>query len=91
MAALCARAFHLFGDRRFERLAAISNGHLYNLRQTTSYYQRRCGAVPARRGRYKSPSANAAARSPSDNPAGYGSIPCIKATWSTTCGFSAEH
>ena len=28
---LCARAFHLFGDRRFERLAGISNGHLYNL------------------------------------------------------------
>ena len=24
---LCARAFHLFGDRRFERLAGISNGH----------------------------------------------------------------
>ena len=43
---LCARALHLFGDRRFERLAAISNGHLYNLRHTTSY-QRRRGAVPA--------------------------------------------
>ena len=35
---LCARAFHLFGDRRFERLAAISNGHLYNLRHTTRRY-----------------------------------------------------
>ena len=43
---LCARALHLFGDRRFERLAAISNGHLYNLRHATSY-QRRRGAVPA--------------------------------------------
>ena len=38
---LCARAFHLFGDRRFERLAGISNGHLYNLRHTTSYQRRR--------------------------------------------------
>ena len=35
---LCARAFHLFGDRRFERLAGISNGHLYNLRHTTRRY-----------------------------------------------------
>ena len=42
---LCARAFHLFGDRRFERLAGISNGHLYNLRHTTSY-QRRRGTPP---------------------------------------------
>ena len=30
----CARAFHRFGDPRFERLAAISNGHLYNLRHS---------------------------------------------------------
>ena len=36
----------LFGDRRFERLAAISNGHLYNLRHSTSY-QRRRGTMPA--------------------------------------------
>ena len=35
---LCARAVHLFGDRRFERLAGISNGHLYNLRHTTRRY-----------------------------------------------------
>ena len=42
---LCARAFHLFGDRRFERLAGISNGHLYNLRHTTGY-QRRRGTTP---------------------------------------------
>ncbi len=43
---LCARALHLFGDRRFERLAAISNGHLYNLRRSTTY-QRRRGTMPA--------------------------------------------
>ena len=43
---LCVRALQLFGDRRFERLAAISNGHLYNLRHSTSY-QRRRGTMPA--------------------------------------------
>ena len=43
---LCARAFHGFGDPRFERLAAISNGHLYNLRHSITY-QRRRGTVPA--------------------------------------------
>ena len=42
---LCARAWHLFGDCRFQRLAAISNGHLYNLRHSTTY-QRRRGTVP---------------------------------------------
>ena len=43
---LCDRALHVFGDRRFERLAAISNGHLYNLRHSTTY-QRRRGTMPA--------------------------------------------
>jgi len=41
---LCERAFQLFGDARYERLAAISNGHLYNLRQSTTY-QRVRGTV----------------------------------------------
>ena len=43
---LCVRALHVFGDRRFERLAAISHGHLYNLRRSTTY-QRRRGTMPA--------------------------------------------
>ena len=43
--ALCARALHLFGDSRFERLARISNGHLYNLRHSTTCARRR-GATP---------------------------------------------
>ena len=34
---LCERAYQLFGDVRFERLATISNGHLYNLRHSTTY------------------------------------------------------
>lgn len=38
---LCTRAYHLFGDCRFERLAGISNGHLYNLRVTIAYRRRR--------------------------------------------------
>lgn len=38
---LCERAFLVFGDTRFERLARISNGHLYNLRHSTGYQRRR--------------------------------------------------
>lgn len=34
---LCERLFQVFGDTRFERLAGISNGHLYNLRQQPTY------------------------------------------------------
>lgn len=41
---LCERAYRLFGDGRYQRLAAISNGHLYNLRHTQGY-QRVRGAV----------------------------------------------
>ena len=42
---LCARAYHRFDDHRFERLAGISNGHLYNLRHSITY-QRRRGTTP---------------------------------------------
>ena len=34
---LCERAFKVHGDARFERLAGISNGHLYNLRSHKTY------------------------------------------------------
>jgi hypothetical protein len=34
------RAFHDFQDARFERLAAISGAHIYNLRRTRTYRQR---------------------------------------------------
>src|SRR3989338_7331146 len=34
---LCERAFAVYGDPRFERLAGISNGHLYNLRSHKTY------------------------------------------------------
>jgi transposase InsO family protein len=38
---ICERAFEIFGDRRFERLAHISNGHLYNLRHSSGYQRER--------------------------------------------------
>ncbi len=38
---LCERAYKVHGDARFERLAGISNGHLYNLRQHKTYQSKR--------------------------------------------------
>jgi len=38
---LCERAYHVHGDPRFERLATISNGHLYNLRHSPRYQRHR--------------------------------------------------
>ena len=35
------REFEVFGDARFERLAHISNGHLYNLRKSQAYRRQR--------------------------------------------------
>jgi hypothetical protein len=34
---LCERAYTRFGDERYARLAGISHGHLYNLRQSPTY------------------------------------------------------
>lgn len=41
---ICERAYTVFGDARYERLATISNGHLYNLRSSQTY-QRQRGSV----------------------------------------------
>jgi len=38
---LCERAFLVFSDSRYERLADISVGHLYNLRKCTGYRRQR--------------------------------------------------
>ena len=38
---LMRRQYEVFGDRRFERLAGLSNGHLYNLRRSLSYRHQR--------------------------------------------------
>ena len=35
------RQFEVFGKESFERLARLSNGHLYNLRQSQTYQRRR--------------------------------------------------
>ena len=42
------RQFEVFGDRRFERLAGLSNSHLYRLRGSTSYRRRRTSMVKTR-------------------------------------------
>lgn len=34
---LCERAYHVFGQKEYERLAGISVSHLYNLRQSLGY------------------------------------------------------
>ena len=39
--ALMRRQYAVFGDTRFERLAGLSNGHLYNLRRSATYRRRR--------------------------------------------------
>jgi hypothetical protein len=38
---ICERAFEIFGDADYERLARISNGHVYNLRNSTGYRRQR--------------------------------------------------
>jgi len=38
---LLYRAMHEFGDQRYERLASISAAHIYNLRKTSTYRQKR--------------------------------------------------
>src|SRR5450631_1126433 len=45
---LMERAWRLFGDPRYERLALISVAHLYNLRQRKIYLQRRQGWTKTR-------------------------------------------
>ena len=42
------RQFEVFGDRRFERLAGLSNSHLYRLRGSTSHRRRRTSMVKTR-------------------------------------------
>ncbi len=46
---LCERALTIYGDTRFERLAAISNGQLYTLRHSSAYRQKRgsCTKTPS--------------------------------------------
>jgi transposase InsO family protein len=41
MKKLCERAHHVFGEQEYSRLSEISVSHLYNLRQSTKYLNRR--------------------------------------------------
>lgn len=45
---LCQRAFKVYGDVRYQRLATISVAHLYNLRRTQRYRQTRGHWEPTR-------------------------------------------
>lgn len=38
---LCERAYQVFGDTAYKRLATISVAHIYNLRRSTAYQQQR--------------------------------------------------
>ena len=42
------RQFEVFGDRRFERPAGLSNSHLYRLRGSTTYRRRRTSTAKTR-------------------------------------------
>ncbi len=42
------RQFDIFGDPRYERLAGLSNGHLYRLRGSTTYRRRRTSLAKTR-------------------------------------------
>jgi transposase InsO family protein len=46
--AILKREFEVYGKREFERLAKISNGHLYNLRKSQRYRERRLNYTKTR-------------------------------------------
>ena len=46
--AILKREFEVYGKAEFERLAAISNGHLYNLRRSQRYRERRLNYTKTR-------------------------------------------
>ena len=45
---LMQRQYEVFGDARFERLAGLSNSHLYRLRQSVTYRRRRLAVTRTR-------------------------------------------
>ena len=78
--ALLKRAWEVFGDARYERLAGLSNGHLYNLRRTQGVR-----AAPGPQGRERArprwPSGSGGSRAPRAFRARCGSIRCTRETW----------
>ena len=72
------RQYEVHGDGRFERLARISNGHIYNLRKARDY---RLGALLLAKTRpVHIPSASAASPTSTDVPASSVSTPSTRAT-----------
>lgn len=76
---LCERMYAIFGDRRFERLARISNGHLYNLRQHRTYQNKRTSFNNTRP--FGSPSASGESPSRTVSLVTCASIAYTKAIW----------
>ena len=72
------REFEVYGKAEFERLATLSNGHLYNLRRSPRYGRAR--ATTKRPGPRRCRSANGASLRPTASPAFCASIPSIRAT-----------
>ena len=76
--AVMRREFEVFGQRRFERLARLSNGRLYNLRRSHTYQRKRTTFTKTR----PTPVAIGEAASPGSkgSPASYASPPFTRAT-----------
>jgi len=54
IAHLFKRAYHTYGDKRYERLAELSVSHLYNLRKSSGYQAQRMNVCTRRRiGRHR--------------------------------------
>ena len=64
---LCRRAWTVFGDQRFERLAQISSSHIYNLRKSEAYRKIRVRLVHTQARQVSIGSA--ASRTPKGSPA----------------------
>jgi hypothetical protein len=82
------REFHEYGDCRYERLAAVSPAHIYNLRTSRAYGKQRVQydktrpvqvAIGERRGRIHK-----------DGPDTCGWTPCIRVTWTASKVFTTS-
>ena len=76
--AVMRRQFEVFGEESFERLARLSNGHLYNLRQSQTYQRRRSTFTKTQPPEW--PSASVVSPIPTVARASCVSTPSIKAT-----------
>ena len=64
------REFHNYGDERYQRLSAVSVPHIYNLRKSRVYRDRRIGGGPTRKAGLGT----------------CGSTQCIRETWTAPRG-----